>query len=269
MVLTFTIFYFDPITWARDNSGIVSVIGALIIFFSWVVTNTLAQRYSRLKTSVESAQSTFRLYTKLNELRNSLNSLAMEVVQNKTSIDASSFMPGRMGNPDIDRAQTDFALTRLSAHQIKELMDFTVETHSFSKSVGNTTEASRQVEALLKEIDQLHSRVRDQEREVEKCWQPASQSFDNFQAAAHKYIAFVRNEAIPRVPSLYEKIVNASNLRHKEGRERLAKSKSRADRSSKAALALYLLGSILALSGQYLDKTKPKAPETPVVQQNP
>ena len=66
--------------WLVDNAGLISVIGALIIFFSWTITNTLGQRYTRLKQSVEAAESTFRLYTALHELRDSLSSVAMEAV---------------------------------------------------------------------------------------------------------------------------------------------------------------------------------------------
>jgi hypothetical protein len=259
--------YLSTLSWTQNNAGVISVVGALIIFFSWMVTNTLGQKYSRLKSSIESAQSTFRLQTKLNELRNSLNSLAMEVVQQKNSSDASIFMPGRTGDSEIDRMRTNFSLTRLSAHQVNELMDFTVETHSFSCSVGTTTEASQKIESLLKEVDQIYSKAIAKEREVETTWQPGTSPLEEkFTVEAQNYIRFIRNEAIPHVPRLYKEIVSASNTRHEQGR-RLTESKRRFEKATKAALWLYVLGSVLALGGQYLDKTKPKAQEAPTVQQ--
>jgi hypothetical protein len=114
--------------WARNNASILSVTGALIIFFSWAVTNTISQRYSQMKQSLETAQGTFRLYTTLHGRRDQLNSVALEVVQGKTSNNASRLASGRTGDPLVDDVRIDFDLTRLSAHQIKELMDFTVET---------------------------------------------------------------------------------------------------------------------------------------------
>ena len=56
-------------------------IGYLIIFFSWVVTNALTQRYNSLKRSIETVQGTFRLYNTLHELRSMINSLGLEVIQ--------------------------------------------------------------------------------------------------------------------------------------------------------------------------------------------
>ena len=69
--------------------------GAIIIFSSWAVTNGLTQRFSNLKLSLESARSSFRLYTTLHELREMVNSLGMEVVQGlPKGINASRFRAG-------------------------------------------------------------------------------------------------------------------------------------------------------------------------------
>src|SRR4051812_16500866 len=73
--------------WIVLNSGLVSVLGALIIFFSWSITNTLGQRYARLKQSVEAGDATFRLYTSLHELRDSLNSVIMETVYAREAVE--------------------------------------------------------------------------------------------------------------------------------------------------------------------------------------
>src|SRR5258706_14333830 len=128
------------LTWVRANSGLISVAGALIIFFSWTVTNTLVQRYNRIKAGTESAQSTFRLYTTLHEQRNQLNSLAMEVIQrNEAGMDASIFCAGKTDDRLVNEARKQYSRNRLSAHQVKELMDFTAETDSLSRAVGKSS----------------------------------------------------------------------------------------------------------------------------------
>ena len=50
-------------------------IGAIIIFFSWILTNTIQQRYTALKQSLETAQGNFRLYNTLHEVRGMVNSV--------------------------------------------------------------------------------------------------------------------------------------------------------------------------------------------------
>src|SRR5438046_10649475 len=116
MDLTFVFIYSGALKWAQNNGGLISTLGALIIFFSWVVTNTLGQKYGRVKSSVESGQSTFRLYTTFNELRGSLNSLAMEVLQFKNDTEARISAPEKETESEVDVARESFSLTRISAY---------------------------------------------------------------------------------------------------------------------------------------------------------
>ncbi len=106
------------------------MIGAFIIFFSWMITNALTQRYNSLKTSVESAQRNFRLYDTLHELRSMINSLAMEVIQGlPKGRNASRFRAGAHHIQDVDEMRENFCNQAVSAHQVRELLDFMSETH--------------------------------------------------------------------------------------------------------------------------------------------
>lgn len=256
-------------TWLVGNAGLISVIGALIIFFSWTVTNTFGQRYSRLKQSVEAADNTFRLYTALHELRDSLNSVAMETVYAREAAEHGSKSPQDRELSEIADLRRQYSHTRMAAHQIKEMMDFASQTLDYSSSVGTATPTSQKIKTLHEDIYRLYARARDLDRAVERTNATPTPSIPPLRKAIEEYIAYVRSDAIPRVASLYEAIVNASNDRHDEGRRELAQSKRNAARAARTALMLYVVGSLLALGGQYLDKVYKKTLETAKKSSNP
>jgi len=250
-----------------ENAGLITVVGALILFFSWVVTNTFGVRYTRLKQSVENAESTFRLYQTLHGLRDQMNSLALEVVQRRDTPDASRFRSGQTGNIEVDAAREKFDLTRLSAHQIKELNDFTGEMSEFSRAVGSDTPASRDVTRLAVEVSELSKNVREKERLVEELSLNVSADPSQVRSAIDDYVNYVRSTAIPEMPKLFPEAVEASNVRRAEGAEQLARAKANAQRANRTATILYVLGTLLVLGGQYLDKVhgkKAKQPEAPI-----
>ena len=245
--------------WATDHTSIISVVGALVIFFSWVVTNTLGQRYSRVKTATESAQSTFRLYTTLHEQRNQLNSLAMEVIQRgQSGMDASIFSSGRISNPELKQARKQFSLDRLSAHQVKELMDFAAEADALSRAVGNISETSKKIQQILRELDPIYQELTMRERSAENAINSPDQPPVAVMRAVQDYSDYYRLKALPEVPTLYQRVVDAANARQREAVEQLAEAKARADRSSDLAIWLYAIGSLLALTGQTVEKVSHK-----------
>ncbi|MBK8040719.1 MAG: hypothetical protein IPK22_26840 [Verrucomicrobiaceae bacterium] len=247
------------LAWARTNSGIISVAGALIIFFSWVITNTLGQRYSRMKAATESAQATFRLYTTLHEQRNQLNSVAMEIIQRREAgVNASILGAGKTGDTVTDEARKDYGLTRLSAHQVRELMDFTGETHALSRAVGEQSSASAEIEALLIEVGDLHRNLISREREAETAVNSPNLDPAKLRETVQSYSEHFRSVALPRVPKLYGRIVDSSNKRAEEASQYLDTAKAQAELAGKISIFLYVIGSCLALIGQAIEKTKPK-----------
>lgn len=237
-----------------ENAGLISVVGALILFFSWVITNTFGVRYTRLKQSVENAESTFRLYQTLHGLRDQLNSLAMEVVHGRKAADASRFRSGQTGNTEFDAARERFDLTRLSAHQITELNDFAGEMSEFSRAVGSDTSASADIIRIAVEVSEISTKVREKERRVEELSLSDSSDPSDMRKAIDDYVDYVRNAAIPKMPELFRQAVEASNTRRREGAHQLALAKTNAQRASRVATALYIAGTLLVLGGQYLDK---------------
>ena len=150
-----------------ESAGVISVIGALVIFFSWSVTNTLGQRYSRLKQSVEAADNAFRLYTSLHELRDSLNSVAMETVYAREAAEKISSNTGDRRVSETIDLRRQYSHTRMSAHQVKELMDFASQSLDYSASVRNVTPTSQRIKSLHEEIYTVYARARELDRAVE------------------------------------------------------------------------------------------------------
>jgi len=246
--------------WLAANAGIISIVGALVIFFSWTVTNTLGQRYSRLKQSVETADGTFRLYTTLHDLRGSLNSVAMETVYAREAAESShnQTVSRESIRVEVDALRRDYTHTRLSAHQIIELMDFTSQTLAFSAGVGTETATAKQIQNLHDDIYAMYREVQDRDRAVEAANSTPEPDVRQLRPVVTEYVSFVRHDAIPRVRGFYQAITNACNTRQNEGREQLARSQRNAARAARVALALYIVGSLLVLSGQYFDKVHKK-----------
>jgi hypothetical protein len=149
----------------------------------------------------------------------------------------------------------------MSAHQIKEMMDFASQTLDYSSAVGTGTPTSQKVKTLHDDIYRLYARARDLDRAVERVNATPAPPISPLREAIEDYITYVRGDAVPRVAGLYEAIVNASNDRHDEGRRELAQAKGNAVRAARTALVLYVVGSLLTLGGQYLDKVYKKTLE--------
>lgn len=236
--------------WIRENHGVVSIAGGLVVFFSWTATNTLVQRYGSMKQTAESAEATFRLYTTLHSLRDQLNTVTIELIRNRTGPGAVSRRPAE---PEMDALRTEFALARLDAQQVTEMGDFAFETMSYSLTLGTPTPASGEVQRLATAIDDVLQRLREMEAAVEAC---RGGHRDSLRSAVRAYVEYVRNGAVSRVERLYPQIVAASNLRREEGRAELARAKWRSNVVSRMARFLYVIGSFMALTGQYLDKIR-------------
>jgi hypothetical protein len=50
-------------------SGLISILGGLILFFSWIISNTLRDQAARIKTAIEAGQQEHHLYSELFNLQ--------------------------------------------------------------------------------------------------------------------------------------------------------------------------------------------------------
>ncbi len=247
---------FDGSSWGslrRLSGTLLSVLGGLIIFFSWVVANTRAQTYTQIKVAVESAQANFRLYTTLHELRDQQNSLAMEIANLRSSpgSNASRFAAGPLGDSRRNSLLRQYNQARMYGHQIKELMDFTVESASFSNAVGTRTSTHDGIDRLRREVERIYLPLSPMESIAETSL--AGPDIDKSSFAVQHYDDQVRG-AIPQVGPFYERITRLSNARQQEGNNELQDAKRQSQAAEETSLALYVIGSIMAIAGQVADK---------------
>jgi hypothetical protein len=141
-------------------------------------------------------------------------------------------------------------------------MDFTSETHALSRAVGKRSSTSEEIEALLSEVSKLYQGLAEYDREAEASINAQDLEPEKVMAAVQSYMDHYRSIVLPRVPKLYERIVAASNTRNDEASHYLDVAKAQAERAGKISIFLYVLGSCLALTGQTIEKTKPKDDKT-------
>jgi predicted nucleic acid-binding Zn-ribbon protein len=251
-------------TWGRKRSGLLSVSGALIIFFSWVVTTALTNRYTQLKQSIEAAKSTSHLYSTLRELRTGLNSLALETVQSKQSGQASGVASARTGDERLDSLRMQFDRARLSSSQINELMDHVLDARALARATGTESATVSELEALVTRIDPLYTRARTLRKSAEDESNRIARGEQQFPAAGSAmdgYVNFIRKDAMQQVQELFPRAVAASNAQRVESESILKQARERSELSSTVSLVLYVLGTVLVLGGQFFDKVDKKTPQ--------
>lgn len=242
----------------REHAEVLVIIGGLIIFFSWTITNTLVQDYTRLKLSVESARSNFDQTQRISELRSSLNSLGMEMVHARDSLDSILPESNRPNLNDLDRLRNKHIQTTLSAHQVLELTDFTSGAATLSRAVGTDTLQNHRLESIAIEATGLYDTLKAKRELVDQIDAIHRRSVVAVAALTlciEEYDRCYTHEVLPRVSILYPAAVEALNILNQDAADRIAELKSRAETSQKAALSLYLIGSAIALSAQFLHKT--------------
>ena len=228
------------------------VLGAMIIFFSWVVTNALTQRYVNLKLSLESSQRSFRLYNTLHELRSMINSLGLEIIQGlPKGIDATRFRAGRHHIDDVEAMRETFCVERVSAHQVRELIDFIFQTIELADTVRKDSHTSKEIQQELLAVEECRDELQKLESEAETEL-GRSNSFESHNEfiAIPAYVKFFRDQVLPRVPEFYRRIVELSNQTQEQARMALKRAQLQARVAKYASLALYAAGSLLILTSK-------------------
>src|SRR5437870_169105 len=63
--------------WSRAFSGVITVVGAALVFFSWLVTNTLKEQNASAKAAIQQGEEYYQLSARLSAIQasNSLQSM--------------------------------------------------------------------------------------------------------------------------------------------------------------------------------------------------
>lgn len=233
------------------NGDVLSIAGALIIFFNWLVTNTRLERVKSAKAALAASETQHQLVSLLNEVRSTQDSLASAIhrlggefvragVIESTSANA--------GSRTLMEQRERFAEARLSARQIAHARDWAATDMShYSDS------APHEVKMLLVDgPDGLNHLI----KEIEARFDQADQHLkgkgvlapSDLQALDGIY-AYYSETLLPRFKELMNKVIEAS----KQGREALREATEKAQQRVKITrwftIGLYVVGTIMALAG--------------------
>jgi hypothetical protein len=237
-----------------------SICGALLIFFSWLVTSTLGDRFKAAKAAYETAGDKRRLYRTLDTIVQGIEGVSADVA--RAFIDTDRRL-GALLDPrrdehaprDADEQKElviELASAELTASQIDhgcrsllEQLDADPRSSPAQKLLSESRTSLDnfldEKNALFKKMHENVSRlsggalledVRQEQDKLYHTWQAMVQSF---------------------VP-LMEVATEAVDARENELGKDYRKARDRSARASQTSLYLYIIGTALVLSGTVLDK---------------
>jgi len=146
----------------KPYATLLSVIGPAIIFFSWIMSNTLQQRYQTAKSSVERAQSERRLYGELTEARQSVEGLARELNKVRTEFNdlrraraAEANKPRELQECDRESVELAVVSTAIGAQQIDWGARFCSNEVELSRVLAAKSGVAHTLKATSIELTQL------------------------------------------------------------------------------------------------------------------
>jgi chromosome segregation ATPase len=155
------------LTTLKPWAELISIAGAALLFFSWVVSNTLQQRYQAAKASVERAQSERRLYGELAQARQSIDSLAAEILNTRQGLRAVHAKVA----PDSDATRlrheevvSSIASKKLNARQIDWGLRFCSNEQELAQALDSKDDSIGELNNVCKKMSSL----REQKEEVFK-----------------------------------------------------------------------------------------------------
>lgn len=102
----------------KPYGDLISVCGALIIFFSWVLTNIIGDHLKSAKASAGDARATQRLFTTLYELKVMLEGPAASVIDTSTDILRLAHQERERYDPSRAERDRHWMESTVSVHEI-------------------------------------------------------------------------------------------------------------------------------------------------------
>ncbi len=125
--------------WSCRWSKLITAIGALALFFSWIADDTLKEQYTKIKQEIESAERDSEISRNLLEIRERVRDILSELGGSRRIVRGSSD-PTRN---KLLRLDAEFRMTQISAGGVLEVAEFASRALAFSKARPNRTFAIR------------------------------------------------------------------------------------------------------------------------------
>jgi hypothetical protein len=243
---------------------LLSTCGALLIFFSWLATNTLGERFKKAKTAYETARDKRYLYRTLNEIQGSNRGVAAQVINLHLDCQrlAASLDPRRDEQAVRDRYEHDelrlqLVSTSINAGQIDQANSrFNID---FDQPDPNT-KSSLPHKQLLESCAKIRGLLNEKNAVVKQMWANLARHTPSGKVSLqdvikeHRRLGDAYTAILEPFGPLLEAAVDATNARENELRKEYSKAKARSTKASQVSIYLYIVGTALVLLGTVLDK---------------
>lgn len=247
----------------KPYGDLVSVLGALLLFFSWITTNLVAEKFKSAKAAYEAAAEKRVIRQMLTELKGDVESVAAEAINARLSLVELELRSDPQSS-DLERREwyghrnliLRLASTGLNARQIdygNNFCNLTIE-HSLVGEEQSTAQAK------LGEACSDISRLKSMKDQLIERMEINLQSYNTENTALkiiedrHSALRGEYRSLLEPFPSMLKKAVDASNEREDELREELERASGSNAAAKRVAVLLYVSGSVMVLSGQVLSK---------------
>jgi predicted nuclease with TOPRIM domain len=238
--------------------------GALLIFFSWLATNTLGEKFKRAETEFETAREKQHLYHTLDDIQASARGLAGQVgnLHRDCQRLAASLDPWRdeqavRDQQAYDELRLDLVSTIVNADQIDR-------GKSFVDIVLDRQDPSTKTSVSHKQILEISAKLSDLLKEKKAVVEQMQANLARYAPSGAVSMEDVRNEhrrlnetyrvILQPFGPLLQTAADATNARERELRTEYSKAKSRSTKANRASIFLYIIGTALVLIGTALDK---------------
>lgn len=250
-------------TRAKLIGDLVSILGAAIVFFSWILTNTLQQDYQSTKANVQRAASDHRVHQSFMVLKGVTESIAYDVadlekkvaeLSNELREDHQESRPVIDPNQQrLEDIQRRFERAAWNSHNIDLGYEFCIVPLSTIGQAlsGDATEklktACQAIKYLQDERNKIFLKASGLLRDQKTLSEESATSIRDL-------IKSYSDSISPRLEPAMLKVVEASNMLFAQMRSELEVATTRANLASNISLFTYILGTVLVLAGRLIDK---------------
>jgi hypothetical protein len=237
-------------------ADLVSVAGAGIVFFSWIITNSFQQRYQGAKSSVETAQAENRLFSEIKDMQQSFRGLGGQLLNLSIDLQRRDKSAETRDEKYLRREQfiLQVASLRNNASQIDFGSRFCSIALDLTRVLTHKSDAVSRLRNASVEMTSLRTAKNDLMNKIGALVHPGRPIDDDTSEEYRRLDRIYRDELLPGFAPALDAAVNATNVIYREVEDQLATLKRRAKLMSRVAFVAYIFGTAAVILGRVLEK---------------
>jgi hypothetical protein len=252
---------------------LIAVLGALILFFSWIITNTFGEKLKAATSAYSDAERDHDIFYKLHDMKHDIATIITHVIQVGQDVDGIRNQAQSLSGDDpqsnhrvINGLRHEIALASLSAQQLDRARDFHfLHTKRLAQSADATVNTERN--RLFQQLDSFYSRKNTLLVEMNHNYQ-AAQEADRLESGLEEHARLqqlIRDECLEPLGFVLKQLVSYYNEESSRLLKERKKAKQQDNKAKRLALILYIVGTIFALGGTVIEKLATVASPDPIV----